>query len=156
MSVEQAMYAMDVESVCTIAQTGPCLLAFQHLPIVAMLHNDFFSKTENTIRRYMRSGEQWCLTHVFELISISVPFLDPHPLPSRCYCRADSRTYEKGTLISRGRFFLTDHSRFSIFNPSRSRFLSPMDFHMVASWRLSSHLVNQEGGLFLVGGLQTF
>ena len=72
----------------------------------------------------MRSGEQWCLTHVFELISISVPFLDPHPLPSRCYCRADSRTYEKGTLISRGRFFLTDHSRFSIFNPSRSRFLS--------------------------------
>ena len=51
MSVEQVMYAMDVESVCTIAQTQPCLLALQHLPIVAMLHNVFF-KTENTIRRY--------------------------------------------------------------------------------------------------------
>jgi hypothetical protein len=50
----------------------------------------------------------------FELVIISVPFLDSQPLSSPSYCRVDARTYEEDTAISCGLvvFFIDIQLRF--------------------------------------------
>ena len=54
------------------------------------------------------------------------PSCDGLDLASQAWCRARDRTYEEGTPISCGFFFLTYYSRFYIFNPSQSKVLSMM------------------------------
>ena len=61
-------------------------------------------------------------------LNLTFPFLESISLHSLSFCLVGARTDEEDSPISCGRFFLTYYFLFCIFSPSRSKFLSSINF----------------------------